>query len=273
MKRRRSRSLSCHTRRESPVESRAPQAPYTNNLSLSPPTSKSAQIIPPCASEVPSVQPKVREPSPTTKKDSKTASQHQPRTPYDTVRRCYECNSTSHLRNTCPKLSAQRRAHVKRIPDTKDTVISKPSIFPKFTAAVKEKGKVYITIQAGPRLAVALLDTGCAHSICGRNVIPRTVLDSTERKMYTANGAHIPILGETTIHFRVRGAPHTARVAVTDAISEIILGIDWLENNVKDWNFETGKVRIGDTWIPLTDGNSVDQHYQILVKEDIVIPA
>ena len=163
---------------------------------------------------------------------------------------------------------------MKHINKRKETVGSDSSNnFQSFKKALREKGKVYLTIQAGTRLAVALLDTGCAHSICGRNVIPRTELEYTGRRMSTASGAPLPIMGETTIYFRIRGAQHNARVAVTNAVSEIILGIDWLENNVKDWNFETGKVKIGDIWVPLTDGNTVDQHYLITMKEDVIVPA
>ena len=277
LKRRRSHSVPCQHTNESMEESRAPRAPSLIGLSLSPPTSKASKPTSTHASHdvVPPSKPqsKPREPSPHRTEGGKV-EHSQPRTPYDLTKRCHECNSSTHLRNFCPLLPTRRKQHVKHINKGKETFFSEdPDIMPSFVRAMREKGKVYLTIQAGTRLAVALLDTGCAHSICGRNVIPRTELEYTDRKMFTASGAPLPIMGETTIYFRIRGAQHTARVAVTNAVSEIILGIDWLEDNVKGWNFETGKVKIGNIWVPLTDGNTVDQHYLIIMKEDTIVPA
>jgi predicted aspartyl protease len=187
-------------------------------------------------------------------------SEAQARTPYE--RKCYRCKAVGHVGRNCPK-----NKKVQKLPQTSDTRNNAK------ISSDQPKGRVYINITAITRHTTALLDTGCAHSICGKNVIPRAELEQTGRKMFTASGASIPILGETTIYFQIEGQRHQARVAVTDALSEIILGIDWIEKNVRNWDFETSKVNVQGTWVTLSDGDSYDRNFKITVAEDVIVPA
>ena len=261
LKKRRTRSLSDSRRPKSvdEKESRTPRAPHNeDNLSLSPVATEVLK-----QDTIPSPAKRLSKSSHV--KKTSESPKNQPRTPY--LRRCFICNSSRHLQHHCPHKRNTKDDQVHRLPERVSPPIE-AKVLPK-----TRKGRVYVTILAKTRHATALLDTGCAHSIVGRNVIPRTNLEPTNRKLYTASGASLPILGETTIHFQIAGVDHQARVAVTEAIREIILGIDWIENNVREWNFEKSKVNIKGVWAPLTDGYSVDKTYEIAIKDDVVMPA
>ena len=78
----------------------------------------------------------------------------------------------------------------------------------------------------GSRRTLALLDSGCEQSVIGRNLIRKVSLKPRNKKLYTADGTSIPLLGETTIELSVSGFVTSCLVVVTDAITEFILGIE-----------------------------------------------
>ena len=50
------------------------------------------------------------------------------------------------------------------------------------------------------------------------------------------------MLGEALIVFTFGGQEHSAIVVVTEAIEELILGIDWLASKACRWDFEHGRL-------------------------------
>ena len=116
-------------------------------------------------------------------------------------KKCYICGSQEHLRRYCPnKKTTPRRSHRPRRRNQRPPPADRAA-----SLGQGKKGKVYLTIQCCTKKAAVLLDTGCAHSICGRNIVPTTKLEKTDRKIYTANGEELPLLGQTTIHFQLSG--------------------------------------------------------------------
>ena len=88
----------------------------------------------------------------------------------------------------------------------------------------------------GKKIA-CLLDSGCETSVVGRQLIPDAALKPTEHRLFAANGTAIPLVGQVTLNFTVDGGQCTADLAVTEAIDEMVLGVDWLTQNRCRWDF------------------------------------
>ena len=83
---------------------------------------------------------------------------------------------------------------------------------------------------------MALLDTGCEHSFIDRKLVSAVPL---ERQVYAANGPPNSFVGSGK--GEVPGEIQTT-VLVTEALEELILGIDWLATHRCPWDF-------GNRWI------------------------
>jgi len=57
-----------------------------------------------------------------------------------------------------------------------------------------------------------------------------------------ANGTPIPIVGRTTIPGLIDQKPITISGLVSDHIDDLMLGIDWLQENHITWNLHRGEV-------------------------------
>ena len=110
----------------------------------------------------------------------------------------------------------------------------------------------YLTINCNNKKICALLDTGCEVSIVGRRILPADVELSPPRKqLFAANRTKIPLLGNMDMEFEVHGERYSVTLAVTDAIDEMILGIDWLTQNAAEWDFGRGELTLRGKGVPL----------------------
>ena len=69
--------------------------------------------------------------------------------------------------------------------------------------------------------------------------------------LFAANRTRISLLGYTVMQFCCNGVPYSVRLAVTDAMQEMILGSDFLVRNLAKWDFSTGKLQLNGRWISL----------------------
>ena len=77
-----------------------------------------------------------------------------------------------------------------------------------------------------------MVDTGCERSLVPQKYVPNAVLTPTNIVVCAVNGTRIPILGSVRLAFSIQGIPLTARIFVTDAVDEMMLGYDWLSESV-----------------------------------------
>ena len=169
-----------------------------------------------------------------------------------TQRSCYTCGEYGHYSRGCKqshRRSKSSEGHVTRefmshtrcrtksgdrVSGTKDD-----GNFP-----VTKRREAYLEIQMNSRKMLALLDSGCEQSVIGRNLVKRVPLEPTNETLSTADGTDVPLIGETTIELSVCGFVTNCRVVVTDVITELILGIDWMQQNNCVWNFGTNSFSI-----------------------------
>ena len=121
---------------------------------------------------------------------------------------------------------------------------------PTVSGTCRSGGLVYLPIRYRDRFYGALLDTGCEHSVVGAKVLPGLVVEPGAQPLYAANGTAIPIAGMAHVEFTVSGRAASVEMCVTEAISEIILGHDWLRSSGCMWDFRRGRLVYGYVQIP-----------------------
>ena len=149
-----------------------------------------------------------------------------------------------------------------RVPDTVE-VLDSPT---------KIRREAYLEVQLGTKKILALLDSGCEQSVIGRNLIRKIPLEPTREKLSTADGTDVPLLGETTIEFLISGFQSKCRVVVSEAIDELILGIEWLQTNQCVWNFGSNTFAIEGHKGRLRCKKASRAVRRILVQDEIEIP-
>ena len=106
-----------------------------------------------------------------------------------------------------------------------------------------------------------------------KRLIPSHALEPTKQQLFTASGASLPLIGELELKFQVGGIWTFARVVVSEAIDELIFGIDWLRKNNCTWNFGRGLLELQGSLFRLRDIDSKNSVQKLFVSENTVVPA
>ncbi|ESN93942.1 hypothetical protein HELRODRAFT_180351 [Helobdella robusta] len=93
---------------------------------------------------------------------------------------------------------------------------------------------------------LGLLDSGSRVSIIPSSMVDVARVTPTKRSLKAANNTEIPIKGEMRLWIKVGGFSKLASVLVSDHVSEIILGLDWLVNNKVSWKFDEAQITVGN---------------------------
>ena len=194
-------------------------------------------------------------------------------------RRCFNCDAYGHFSRNCKK---PRRRDEKLTGPRNDGSRLKKNPARKWGSVLgtveddnlssKVRREAHLEVKLGDKRILALLDSGCEQSVIGRNLIRHVPLEPTRQKLSTADGTEIPLLGEITIEFSVFGFHTDCRVVVSDVITELILGIDWLQKNQCVWNFGSNLFAINGHHGRLRCKNTSHAVRRILVSDEIVIP-
>ena len=104
---------------------------------------------------------------------------------------------------------------------------------------------MYVTLHYNGSDFRALLDSGCDVSVLGRTVLPGLAYHEDSKELLAANSTPIPILGTAEVAFQMAGVALRHLFLVSDAIEEVILGSDWLEDQKCVWDFRKSVLWIG----------------------------
>ncbi|ESO08488.1 hypothetical protein HELRODRAFT_169344 [Helobdella robusta] len=98
----------------------------------------------------------------------------------------------------------------------------------------------------------------------------------TKKKLKAVNNTEIPVKREMKLQIKVDDYSKSALVLVSDHVSKIVLGLDWLRNNHISWKFGEGKITVGNKNRTM---NLVIKHFscrklcRIEVHTEVRIPA
>ena len=157
---------------------------------------------------------------------------------------CFNCGLPGHYSRDCRKPKkrddgSMGRGTKRHQPRNQENPAPKtvPDTVKVLGSPIKIRREAYLEVQLETKKILALLDSGCEQSVIGRNLIRKIPLEPTRRKLSTADGTDVPLFSETTIEFLVSGFQSKCRVVVSEAIDELIHGIEWLQTNQCVWNF------------------------------------
>ncbi|ESN91434.1 hypothetical protein HELRODRAFT_165468 [Helobdella robusta] len=105
---------------------------------------------------------------------------------------------------------------------------------------------MYLPITVNGKRRLGLLDSGSSVSIVPTSMVDITKIRPTEKRLKAANNTEIPVKGEMKLQIKVDDYSKSALVLVSDHVSEIVLGLDWLKNNHISWKFGEGKIAVGN---------------------------
>ena len=131
----------------------------------------------------------------------------------------------------------------------------------------------YLDVHFRGRTVRALLDSGAERCVVGKKLVSTDKLFKTRERLNTADGTPMPLLGELDICFEVSGEPARARVVVSEVITELILGIDWLQHNRCVWDFGINSSTMNGHKGRLRCRQGEESIRRLVVSHDIEIPA
>ena len=82
-----------------------------------------------------------------------------------------------------------------------------------------------------------LLDTGSEVSLIPASLVLKSEIRPTDYTLKAANGTPIEVLGCAVIPITTDIYSSTVDGVVTDHVTEVMLGADWLSQNYAQWNF------------------------------------
>ena len=116
---------------------------------------------------------------------------------------------------------------------------------------VKTSSGAYLRVTINKQKLWGLLDSGGELSIVPASAVrPEQIRPSTQT-LQVANGTMMEVLGEATLPVVIEGIPGYLNCLVAANV-ELILGMDWMENNITNMNYKEQTLTI--------DGQTIQYH-------------
>ena len=184
---------------------------------------------------------------------------------------CHNCGKQGHWQRECPYEKRENTSNQPGNGNQQPQQQHEPRV--QLIDDKTRKKTTYLMVCWRGKQYNALLDTGCEVSVVGRRLLPKNIeLSPPETDLFTANCTKIPLLGRMNMDFTVEGERYSARLAVTNTVEELILGIDWLTQTAAKWDFGEGKILLGGRWIRLQQRVTEDRVRRVYSAESTSIP-
>jgi len=148
---------------------------------------------------------------------------------------CWGCGLPGHIRRDCPS----NRPGISGILPNR--------LASRGSRDAQDNADVYIMMKLFGKEVPCLVDSGC-----DRTIVPKDLTDrcqslkvwASTRQIWAANNTPIRISGEAELPFKLNGRCLWTPVLISEDVVEVMLGIDWLEDNNCAWDFKSKRLTI-----------------------------
>src|ERR1700733_12146728 len=183
--------------------------------------------------------------------------------------RCFSCNGLGHYYRGCP----YRQAPASRIPDTDAAEKVEQSNGPSQIRYVQGCSNAYLPLRVNGKRTVALLDTGSETNLIPRSLVHDREIRGSQQLLRAANGTQIRVFGEVSVQCQAADLQFTVKALVTDQLSDMILGLEWLQEQSAEWNFGERYLRIKGRKLTLTGRRRQGLCRRIVTDGRVRVPA
>ena len=89
------------------------------------------------------------------------------------------------------------------------------------------------------------MDSGSEVSLLPASLVPKNQIRPTDYTLKAANGTRIDVLGCAVMPIATESYRSIVEAVVTNHVTEVMLGADWLSENNAQWNFTDATVNLG----------------------------
>ena len=104
---------------------------------------------------------------------------------------------------------------------------------------------IYLKATVGTTECDCLLDSGSGASLIPASMVDPVVIARTSQELRAANGTEVSILGRVVVKMKVGDLETSLIGLVSDSITEVMLGADWLVDNLAVWDFNQSCISVG----------------------------
>jgi hypothetical protein len=180
---------------------------------------------------------------------------------------CWKCGMVGHFSRNCPmKWQYSQR------PAAGSSTAFQCSGAKKATRDL-QSGATYLRVLIAGQERDCLLDTGSETSLLPASMVDPGFITRTSHTLRAANGTTIPVLGEATVPLHVGHSSTTVTALVSDHIAEVMLGVDWLEENRIVWDFNSAAIWMNGECLKLQSAKK-EQRWcrRTILQKEVTIP-
>jgi len=176
--------------------------------------------------------------------------------------RCFECNRFGHYARDCPRRQEE---------PTEEEEVASDS--PGHVNHVEGSAYAYLPVRVNGRNTLVLLDSGSEMSMAPASYVRPADLKGSTQLLRAANGTEIRVLGESTLRCKMDDVTFLVPCLVTEQLSEIIFGLEFLERHHANWNFGERSLHVFGGTFALQRQPRTGRCRKIVVAVDTRVPA